>query len=114
VKRERGNAPALRFNLDVGFRQLLRTLSNDLQKNEESIPPLVEDAVEGVAVMATELTQFTPDLTAVRTGQGRMLGREHIQSIDLKIEGCLHLGGELINEFIHRLGSEGPQLVSHG
>jgi len=41
----------------------------------------------------------------VRKGQGRILGREHIESIDLKIEGCLDLGGELINEFIHRLGT---------
>lgn len=55
--------------------------------------------------MATELTQFTPDLATVRKGQGRILGRKHVESIDLKVEGCLDLGGELIDEFIHWLGT---------
>lgn len=95
--------PSLLCQVDFAPRDLAGVLAEDVQKYDQIPRATIEHSVELGTVVAAELAQFAFDLRTVGKRKVWFRRGEHVQAVDLVVEGDLLLGGQTLNEGVNRL-----------
>ena len=84
-------------DLDLGLGDDSGDFPEDVQQDEQVAGSTLQDPVELPTVVASQFSQLAPNLRAVREGEMRAGGREHVQAIDLVVQCDLTPGIETID-----------------
>ena len=63
--------------------------ANEVEQDDQASRPPVEHPVVGAAEVAAQLPQLTPNLRRVREWQMRVVEREQVQAVDLRVNDRL-------------------------
>lgn len=96
--------PPLFSDPDLGLGDCSGVLSEGVQEDDQVPGPSVQHSEQFAPVVASELSQLSAHLGAVREGKVRARRRQHVQTVDLVVERHLALGIKAVDEVVDRLG----------